>query len=67
MLSVQFTLQRHSGYFFIQIYAPCCLTVVLSWVGFWCVIKQPDQIPLLKHNGPVIDKVLASITPFVIG
>ncbi|OQV18234.1 Gamma-aminobutyric acid receptor subunit alpha-6 [Hypsibius exemplaris] len=35
MLSVEFTLQRHSGYFFIQIYAPCCLTVVLSWVGFW--------------------------------
>ncbi|XP_055333460.1 gamma-aminobutyric acid receptor alpha-like isoform X2 [Paramacrobiotus metropolitanus] len=35
MLSVEFTLQRHSGYFLIQIYAPCILTVVLSWVQFW--------------------------------
>ena len=35
MLQVVFLLQRHTGYFLIQVYLPCALIVVLSWVGFW--------------------------------
>ena len=35
VLQVVIALQRHTGYFLIQIYLPCTLLVVLSWVGFW--------------------------------
>ncbi|KAH8259186.1 hypothetical protein KR026_000494 [Drosophila bipectinata] len=35
MLLVNFHLQRHMGNFLIQVYGPCCLLVVLSWVSFW--------------------------------
>ncbi|CAL4108957.1 unnamed protein product, partial [Meganyctiphanes norvegica] len=34
-LQVNFNLQRHTGYFMIQVYVPCILIVVLSWVSFW--------------------------------
>uniref|UniRef100_A0A1I8IWN6 Gamma-aminobutyric acid receptor alpha-like n=1 Tax=Macrostomum lignano TaxID=282301 RepID=A0A1I8IWN6_9PLAT len=35
VLSVSFVLKRHVGYFLIQLYLPCALLVVLSWVSFW--------------------------------
>ncbi|XP_050415324.2 gamma-aminobutyric acid receptor alpha-like [Patella vulgata] len=35
IVSVNFHLRRHTGYFLIQVYVPCCLLVVLSWVSFW--------------------------------
>ncbi|XP_063224797.1 gamma-aminobutyric acid receptor subunit alpha-2-like [Bacillus rossius redtenbacheri] len=35
VLQVNFNLQRHAGYFLIQVYVPCTLIVVLSWVSFW--------------------------------
>jgi gamma-aminobutyric acid receptor subunit alpha len=35
VLHVSFNLQRHTGYFLIQVYLPCILIVVLSWVSFW--------------------------------
>ncbi|CAN8006662.1 unnamed protein product [Ixodes hexagonus] len=35
MLLVNFQLKRHMGYFLIEVYAPCTLLVVLSWVSFW--------------------------------
>ncbi|CAH1102402.1 unnamed protein product [Psylliodes chrysocephalus] len=35
MLLVSFHLQRHMGNFLIQVYGPCMLLVVLSWVSFW--------------------------------
>ncbi|ODM96201.1 Gamma-aminobutyric acid receptor subunit alpha-6, partial [Orchesella cincta] len=34
-LLVDFHLQRHMGNFLIQVYGPCTLLVVLSWVSFW--------------------------------
>ncbi|XP_074650714.1 gamma-aminobutyric acid receptor subunit alpha-2-like [Tubulanus polymorphus] len=34
-LHITFTLQRHMGFFLIQVYFPCSLLVVLSWVAFW--------------------------------
>ncbi|XP_011329536.1 gamma-aminobutyric acid receptor alpha-like isoform X2 [Ooceraea biroi] len=35
ILHVYFHLQRHMGNFLIQVYGPCVLLVVLSWVSFW--------------------------------
>lgn len=35
MISVRFNLHRHMGSFLIQVYGPCILLVVLSWVSFW--------------------------------
>ncbi|XP_058789517.1 gamma-aminobutyric acid receptor alpha-like isoform X1 [Phymastichus coffea] len=35
VLQVSFNMQRHTGYFLIQVYVPCVLIVVLSWVSFW--------------------------------
>ncbi|XP_059140166.1 gamma-aminobutyric acid receptor subunit alpha-6-like [Physella acuta] len=35
ILTVYFDFRRHTGYFLIQVYLPCCLLVVLSWVSFW--------------------------------
>ncbi|KAL3880819.1 hypothetical protein ACJMK2_033026 [Sinanodonta woodiana] len=35
ILYVHFKLRRHMGYFLINVYVPCCLLVVLSWVSFW--------------------------------
>ncbi|KAK6172963.1 hypothetical protein SNE40_016511 [Patella caerulea] len=35
ILAVKFYLRRHAGYFIIQVYVPCALLVVLSWVSFW--------------------------------
>ncbi|XP_023216037.1 gamma-aminobutyric acid receptor alpha-like [Centruroides sculpturatus] len=35
VLLVSFHLQRHMGYFIIEVYAPCIMLVVLSWVSFW--------------------------------
>ncbi|XP_059351093.1 gamma-aminobutyric acid receptor alpha-like [Daphnia carinata] len=35
MISVRFHLHRHMGSFLIQVYGPCILLVVLSWVSFW--------------------------------
>merc|ERR1719361_2742479 len=34
-LIVSFHLQRHMGNFVIQVYGPCVLLVVISWVSFW--------------------------------
>uniref|UniRef100_A0A1A8UJL5 Gamma-aminobutyric acid receptor subunit gamma-3 n=2 Tax=Nothobranchius TaxID=28779 RepID=A0A1A8UJL5_NOTFU len=35
LMTVHFDLSRRMGYFTIQTYIPCILTVVLSWVSFW--------------------------------
>lgn len=35
LLHVTFTLKRHMGYFLINVYVPCSLLVILSWVAFW--------------------------------
>ncbi|XP_039244773.1 gamma-aminobutyric acid receptor subunit gamma-3 isoform X2 [Pipra filicauda] len=35
VMTIYFDLSRRMGYFTIQTYIPCILTVVLSWVSFW--------------------------------
>ena len=34
-LHVMFKLQRHMGYFLLQVYVPSVLLVAMSWVTFW--------------------------------
>ncbi|XP_043913549.1 gamma-aminobutyric acid receptor subunit gamma-4-like [Protopterus annectens] len=48
VMTVYFNLSRKMGYFAIQTYIPCILTVVLSWVSFW--IKR-DSTPARTSLG----------------
>ncbi|XP_068716657.1 gamma-aminobutyric acid receptor subunit gamma-2-like [Montipora capricornis] len=34
-VKVTFSLQRHVGYYLIQLYLPCIFLVMLSWIVFW--------------------------------
>ncbi|XP_068716656.1 gamma-aminobutyric acid receptor subunit alpha-6-like [Montipora capricornis] len=34
-ITVTFSLQRHVGYYVIQLYLPCIFLVMLSWIVFW--------------------------------
>ena len=50
MLFVHFSLRRHMGYFLINVYVPCSLLVILSWVAFWINREATaDRIALGKH------------------
>eukprot|EP00794_Sanderia_malayensis_P020504 gene20504-22521_t len=40
-LVVHFYLDRHLGYYIIQIYIPCQLVVMLSWLSFW---MSPEDV-----------------------
>ncbi|WAQ97889.1 GBRAL-like protein [Mya arenaria] len=49
VLSVDFRLSRHIGYFLINVYVPCCLLVILSWVAFWINREATaDRIALVR-------------------
>ncbi|XP_043917333.1 gamma-aminobutyric acid receptor subunit gamma-1 isoform X1 [Protopterus annectens] len=47
-MTVFFNLSRRMGYFTIQTYIPCILTVVLSWVSFWI---NKDSVPARTSLG----------------
>ena len=56
---VHFRLQRHMGNFVIQVYGPCVLLVVISWVSFWLNREATsDRISLGKMAHK--DKVTAT-------
>ena len=58
-LVVHFRLQRHMGNFVIQVYGPCVLLVVISWVSFWLNREATsDRISLGKMARK--DKVTAT-------
>lgn len=42
VVAVHFHLQRHTGYFMLQVYVPCTLIVSCSWVSFWI---DPQAVP----------------------
>ncbi|GAU93884.1 hypothetical protein RvY_05751-2 [Ramazzottius varieornatus] len=46
MVRVDFQLQRRMGYFLLQIYLPCMLIVVLSWVSFWLNREATERLSL---------------------
>lgn len=55
VMTIYFELSRRMGYFTIQTYIPCILTVVLSWVSFW--IKK-DATPARTTLGKLQKKNL---------
>ena len=51
VLQVSFNLRRKQGYFLIQVYLPCILIVVLSWVSFWLNREATsDRVNLGKYG-----------------
>lgn len=44
------------GYFTIQTYIPCILTVVLSWVSFWI---NKDAVPARTSLGMICNIMLS--------
>ena len=59
MLLVSFHLQRHMGNFLIQVYGPCVLLVVLSWVSFWLNREATaDRVSLGKLHRTALTKFL---------
>ena len=59
MLLVSFHLQRHMGNFLIQVYGPCVLLVVLSWVSFWLNREATaDRVSLGKLYRTALTKFL---------
>ena len=49
-LITEFLLQRHMGHFMINVYVPCTMLVILSWVGFWINREATgDRIALGNH------------------
>uniref|UniRef100_A0A1I8F3M5 Neur_chan_LBD domain-containing protein n=1 Tax=Macrostomum lignano TaxID=282301 RepID=A0A1I8F3M5_9PLAT len=50
VLLCDFELHRHMGYFLIQLYLPCSLLVVLSWVGFWINREATSDRIRAEHN-----------------
>ncbi len=50
-LIAEFLLQRHMGHFMINVYVPCTMLVILSWVGFWINREATgDRIALGKEG-----------------
>ncbi|XP_062302986.1 gamma-aminobutyric acid receptor subunit gamma-3-like isoform X3 [Osmerus eperlanus] len=49
VMTVYFDLSRRMGYFTIQTYIPCILTVVLSWVSFWIKSDATPARTALVH------------------
>ena len=46
-LEIKFLLRRDFGYFFIQIYVPSMLVVILSWVSFWLNVEaSPARVSI---------------------
>lgn len=50
-MTIFFDLSRRMGYFTIQTYIPCILTVVLSWVSFWI---NKDAVPARTSLGEIV-------------
>ncbi|CAB1416366.1 unnamed protein product [Pleuronectes platessa] len=50
LMTVYFDLSRRMGYFTIQTYIPCILTVVLSWVSFWIKSDATPARTALEHQ-----------------
>lgn len=60
VMTIYFELSRRMGYFTIQTYIPCILTVVLSWVSFW--IKK-DATPARTALGEFHKKPPRTLPP----
>lgn len=67
MVQVNFNLIRHTGYFLIQIYFPCALIVILSWVSFWINREATSDrvgLGMLKCQNITIKLLILSLIVF---
>uniref|UniRef100_A0A8D2H3E2 Gamma-aminobutyric acid type A receptor subunit alpha6 n=1 Tax=Urocitellus parryii TaxID=9999 RepID=A0A8D2H3E2_UROPR len=60
IMTVYFHLQRKMGYFMIQIYTPCIMTVILSQVSFWI---NKESVPARTVFGMLCTLCCISIYP----
>ncbi len=60
-LLAEFLLKRHMGHFMINVYVPCTMLVILSWVGFWINREATgDRIALGNHGAWSVRNVWVS-------
>uniref|UniRef100_A0A670IWN6 Gamma-aminobutyric acid type A receptor subunit alpha6 n=1 Tax=Podarcis muralis TaxID=64176 RepID=A0A670IWN6_PODMU len=59
IMTVYFHLQRKMGYFMIQIYTPCIMTVILSQVSFWI---NKESVPARTVFGMLVLSSLPETT-----
>ena len=70
-LHVMFKLQRHMGYFLLQVYVPSVLLVAMSWVTFWLNREATsDRVGLgesvtYTFNSNILDIIQYMLWPFV--
>ncbi|GIY27338.1 gamma-aminobutyric acid receptor alpha-like [Caerostris darwini] len=58
VLVVSFHLKRHMGYFVIEVYAPCTMLVVLSWVAFWINREATaDRVALASERSYICESI----------
>ncbi|KAJ8003523.1 hypothetical protein DPEC_G00149230 [Dallia pectoralis] len=62
VMTVYFDLTRRMGYFTIQTYIPCILTVVLSWVSFWIDSDAAPARTALVEGDSEVQSNFAGIT-----
>ncbi|KAJ1214970.1 hypothetical protein NDU88_002580 [Pleurodeles waltl] len=60
-MTIFFDLSRRMGYFTIQTYIPCILTVVLSWVSFWI---NKDAVPARTSLGITTVLTMTTLSTF---
>lgn len=61
ILKVYFKMQRQQGFYILQIYTPCTLIVVMSWVSFWINKESsPARVALGKLKS-FLSSILLSI------
>ena len=58
-LYVTFALKRHMGYFLINVYVPCSMLVILSWVAFW-INREATADRIALGKSPVYVKSKAA-------
>ncbi|XP_078534363.1 gamma-aminobutyric acid receptor subunit gamma-1 [Lissotriton helveticus] len=61
IMTIFFDLSRRMGYFTIQTYIPCILTVVLSWVSFWI---NKDAVPARTSLGITTVLTMTTLSTF---
>ena len=65
MIVASFKLKRQISYFILQIYVPCILVVLLSWVGFY--LDREDTLDRVSLGNQLILYLfcfLINIVPF---
>lgn len=63
-LKVDLLFKREFSYYLIQIYIPCCMLVIVSWVSFWL---DQSAVPARVSLGTNYLLTLSTISRILIG